>query len=99
MANFPRIQRAGERVEVPSSALASLIPGQADLSGFWRYEGGLTTPTCNEIVEVRSDRGHELTFNYFTFQWTVFKHPLNISAAQLEQFRSLLTHDGEALGI
>jgi len=80
LAHFPRIQSAGERLEVPSSALASLIPEQADLSSFWRYEGGLTTPTCNEIVE-----------------WTVFKQPLNVSAAQLDQFRSLLTHDGEAL--
>ena len=35
---------------------------------------------------------------HFTFQWTVFEQPLNISAAQLEQFRSLLTHDGEPLG-
>ena len=55
-------QRSGTEAaqQVPSSALASLIPGQADLSGFWRYEGGLTTPTCNEIVEVRSDRGIDI---------------------------------------
>ena len=37
-------------------------------------------------------------FNQFTLQWTVFKNPINITTYQLNQFRSLLTHEKENLG-
>ena len=34
----------------------------------------------------------------FFLQWTVFKNPINITTYQLNQFRSLLTHEKENLG-
>ena len=93
---MPRVREAGARAELAGPALAALLPAMADLSEFWRYEGGLTTPACNQIVQVDNNQA-ELA-SRIMLQWTLFKTPLNISSDQLREFRSLLTHEGEPLG-
>ena len=103
MSQLDKVVDAGTKVTIPSLSIASLIPADAVLSEFFRYSGGLTTPTCNEIVQVLCCQHYLSThirpwFNQFFLQWTVFKNPINITTYQLNQFRSLLTHEKEILG-
>jgi len=51
IARFSEVREAGAKIlDAPKINLNSLLH-QADLSSFYRYEGGLTTPTCNQIVQ------------------------------------------------
>ena len=52
VSQLDKVVDAGTKVTIPSLSVASLIPADAVLSEFFRYSGGLTTPTCNEIVQV-----------------------------------------------
>jgi len=75
----PIIERIGKIIEAPkgtrlrsSFSLGSLI--EPSMPGpYYSYEGSLTTPGCDEVVE-----------------WNLFKKPLEISATQLAEFRSIL---------
>ena len=42
------IKAQGSSAEIKAFDMSKLMPH--DLDEFFRYEGGLTTPTCNEIV-------------------------------------------------
>ncbi|XP_045125786.1 carbonic anhydrase 2-like [Portunus trituberculatus] len=46
--NLDKITKADAEVKIPPFALNRLLPLNVD--DFFRYEGSLTTPTCNEIV-------------------------------------------------
>ena len=47
-----QVTQAGSQVNVTSRfPLSDLVTG--DLTELFRYSGGLTTPSCDEIVEVR----------------------------------------------
>ena len=52
VSQLDKVVDAGTKVTIPNLSVASLIPADAVLSEFFRYSGGLTTPTCNEIVQV-----------------------------------------------
>ena len=45
------VREKGEKDDVSPFPLKDLVP--ADLSEVFRYSGSLTTPGCNEIVQVR----------------------------------------------
>jgi len=51
ISRFPEVREAGAKIEdAPKIRLNSLLHG-SDLSAFYRYEGSLTTPQCNQIVQ------------------------------------------------
>ena len=54
MSQLGQVVDVGTKVTIPNLSVASLIPADAVLSEFFRYSGGLTTPTCNEIVQVNA---------------------------------------------
>ena len=87
--------REVEKKEGPVFPLQELLP--ADLSEVFRYSGSLTTPGCNEIVQVRPQSGCSL-LTIYTTQWTVLKEPLDITEQQMEKFRELRTEENHPLG-
>jgi len=51
VSRFPEVREAGAKIlDAPKIRLNSLLHG-SDLSAFYRYEGSLTTPECNQIVQ------------------------------------------------
>ncbi|XP_063171904.1 carbonic anhydrase 15-like [Candoia aspera] len=51
VASLRNISRAGEYVDMASTfSLSNLLPSLASLSKYYRYQGSLTTPNCEEVV-------------------------------------------------
>ena len=68
----------GARLE-KSFSVGSLI--EPSMPGpYYSYDGSLTTPDCDEVVE-----------------WIIYKKPLEISAAQLAQFRTVTGENGKPI--
>jgi len=78
---FSQISEAGSEVEIDNFPLADLIPEYAKLDDFYRYEGGLTTPGCNEIVQWTVLRN---PINMTHYQLNEFRKLLNHEKEALE---------------
>ncbi|XP_071619443.1 carbonic anhydrase 15-like isoform X2 [Heliangelus exortis] len=51
VAGLRNISRAGDSVDLASTfRLSTLLPHTSQLSGYYRYQGSLTTPDCSEVV-------------------------------------------------
>ncbi|KFU89638.1 Carbonic anhydrase 15, partial [Chaetura pelagica] len=51
VAGLRNISQAGESVDLASTfRLSTLLPRAGRLSGYYRYQGSLTTPDCSEVV-------------------------------------------------
>ena len=50
LPHMDKIRQAGTETMVTSFPIYNLFEG--DMSSFYRYSGSLTTPDCNEIVQV-----------------------------------------------
>ena len=65
----------GANRKISGFNLTALYP--SDITKVITYQGGLTTPTCDEVV-----------------YWIIVPEPLTISAAQLQEMRTLVLGDG-----
>ncbi|XP_053654446.2 carbonic anhydrase 2 [Cherax quadricarinatus] len=48
IAGLPRVLNADTTTTIPSFPLQNLLPG--NIINYYRYQGSLTTPTCNQVV-------------------------------------------------
>jgi len=78
---FSQVSEAGSEVEIDNFPLADLIPEYTKLDDFYRYEGGLTTPGCNEIVQWTVLRN---PINMTQYQLNEFRKLLNHDKEPLE---------------
>ncbi|NWZ50221.1 CAH15 anhydrase, partial [Haliaeetus albicilla] len=51
VAGLRNVSQAGDSVDLASTfRLSTLLPHAGQLSGYYRYQGSLTTPDCSEVV-------------------------------------------------
>ncbi|KGL95846.1 Carbonic anhydrase 15, partial [Charadrius vociferus] len=51
VAGLRNVSHAGDSVDLASTfRLSTLLPRASRLSGYYRYQGSLTTPDCSEVV-------------------------------------------------
>ncbi|MPC15313.1 Carbonic anhydrase 2 [Portunus trituberculatus] len=94
--NLDKITKADAEVKIPPFALNRLLPLNVD--DFFRYEGSLTTPTCNEIV-IWTVFKDTVKISYKQAPYITFFYSLicSVSHSQLAKFRTLMDEKGNLL--
>ncbi|NXH12920.1 CAH4 anhydrase, partial [Bucco capensis] len=82
------IRYKGQRAELESLPLSSLLPPEEELGRFYRYEGSLTTPDCYEgVIWTVFEKPVELSINQIT-QFSKVHYGVNSSSTLMaENFR------------